>query len=45
MEDNASSSGNVLALCRLLYMVDIIQLETAQKKLRANDKSSWIMPS
>jgi hypothetical protein len=43
MEDNAISSGNVLTLCRLLYMVSAIQLETAQNKLRANDKSSSIL--
>jgi hypothetical protein len=43
MEDNAISSGNVLILCRLLHMVSAIQLETAQNKLRANDKSSSIL--
>jgi hypothetical protein len=43
MEDNAISSGNVLTLCRLLYMVSAIQLETTQNMLRTNDKSSSIL--
>jgi hypothetical protein len=42
MEGNASSLGNVLTLCCLLYTVSVIQHETTQNKLRANDKSSSI---
>jgi hypothetical protein len=40
IEDNANSPGNVLALRSLLYTVSVIQLLTAQKKLRANKSCS-----